>query len=85
MEYSTAGLEITYLVNGNSIFLPASGSITGSEYMQDPGTTGNYWSSSVFGMTCDYGIVASFDMGNKDFARNEATRYLGLSIRPVTE
>ncbi|MBR0240806.1 MAG: Ig-like domain-containing protein [Bacteroidales bacterium] len=84
-KYSTAGLEITYLVNGNSIFLPASGTISGSEYMVDPGKTGNYWSSSVFGMTCDYGIVASFDMGDKDFARNESTRYLGVSIRPVTE
>ena len=68
--------------NGNSIFLPAAGQGVDT-YLYEAGSFGYYWSSSL-----DTGGPSSawrvyFDSGN--IYRFYNSRYLGHSVRPVTE
>ena len=72
--------------NGNSIFLPAAGFRSGSEFSLDHnGYSGEYWSSTPSpngeGNDCSY-IISFDDTGNK-FTYYRRGR--GYSIRPVTE
>ena len=65
--------------NGNSIFLPAAG-YRDDIHLNDAGSFGDYWSSSL------YQIVAWYVYFNSsDVKRSYNRRYLGFSIRPVTE
>ena len=68
--------------NGNSIFLPAAGA-SGNITRYYAGTYGNYWSSSL--NTCDIyeAWYVTFDSDN--FYRDSYTRYVGISVRAVTE
>ncbi len=78
------GWEITYLVNGNSIFLPAAGS---PNYFWSANNDGRYWirsyapyDSPIYAY--DLGITSSdvFASGGRYWSR-----YCGLSVRPVCE
>lgn len=74
------GHLITSKVNGNSIFLPAAGSISGS-ITQDHGLYGKYWSSTL-GEGDRYAcIMYSSERGYG--MTNDKLRYEGYTIRPV--
>lgn len=68
--------------NGNSIFLPAAGDLFMLDFKY-AGSVGTYWSSSL-----DAGIpYNAVDFGfNSDLVSwNNNQRYIGYSVRPVTE
>lgn len=70
------GWLITYLKNSNSIFLPA----TSWSYADDP-DTGYYWTSSLISPDGAWLLVFS----SKWLGVSSDGRFVGLSIRPVSE
>ncbi len=66
--------------NGNSIFLSAAGRRYGSS-LYNPGSYGNYWSSSLNALEPHYACSLDFDSAGYDWYYNY--RFLGLSVRPV--
>lgn len=76
-----------YLVtgpNGNAIFLPSSGICYGTDIYNYRGSRGYYWSASLSGtVSClAYYLKCGVSSG---FLAHEDYRYLGFSVRPVTE
>ncbi len=76
------GYRVTSKTNGNSIFLPAAGYRYEGGLLNE-GSNGYYWSSSL---TTDepyraWGVYFDSDEVNRLIGR----RYLGFSVRPVTE
>lgn len=80
------GRLVTSKTKGNSIFLPAAGTWSG-DYVQNAGSRGNYWSSSLnTDSQFDDPVFAwrvSFYSGGVDRSKNG--RSYGYSVRPVTE
>lgn len=73
-----------YLVtgqNGNSIFLPAAGSHSGTTWY-DAGTKGAYWTSDVYPDNCK--VAYEFYFYSNFIGWSFMDRYVGLPIRPVT-
>lgn len=70
------GYEVTGS-NGNSIFLPAAGNISGSH--------GYYWSSTLWSNynDCDYACGLRFHSGFRDWVASE--RCYSRSVRPVSK
>ena len=68
--------------NGNSIFLPAAGDRYGSEAGYR-GIVGVYWSSLLPGNGSDHAHLLYFDSDYHDWYYSY--RYVGLSVRPVSE
>ena len=68
--------------NGNSIFLPAAGA-SGNITRYYAGTYGNYWSSSLNTGDIYEAWYVTFDSDN--VYRDSYTRYVGISVRAVTE
>lgn len=66
----------------NWIFLPAAG-FRCKDYHSVVGSIGYYWSLSLSTDRPDYAYSVSFDSG--DFGGDDHDRYLGLSVRPVSE
>ncbi len=67
--------------NGNSLFLPAGGSIEDSS-LESVGIDGNYWSSTP---EIDNTHIANgiyFDMNNCE--RRFINRYVGINVRPIS-
>ena len=75
------GMLVTSKVNDKSIFLPASGTRSGTS-LSSLGTFGSYWSSSV---RLDYPYDAYYVFIRSDGAHNTSfdSRYHGSQIRPV--
>ena len=72
-----------YLVsasNGNSIFLPAAGYLSGTN-LKFVGTFGNYWSSSLD--TDIPGLAWYVNLYSSYVSRNTNCRFCGYSVRPV--
>ena len=68
--------------NGNSIFLPAAGRLNDST-LEETGNSGFYWSSQPVEDRSDYAYVINFD--SSDWPIGWGRRYVGSSIRPVTD
>ncbi len=68
--------------NGNSIFLPAAGYRDGTG-VYDRGSYGGYWSSSLGSSLSDYAYYLLFNSDNRVWSF--IYRYIGLSVRPVSE
>ena len=66
----------------NWIFLPAAG-YRYEVYLNDVGSYGNYWSSSLHTDYTDYAYDMSFNSSSIDGYGN--SRYIGQSVRPVSE
>ncbi len=66
--------------SGYSIFLPAAGRRYGSS-LNYAGSLSYYWSSTLYNTDYAYGL--RFDSGN--YSRYGIMRYLGCSVRPVTD
>ena len=76
-ENGVKGYRITSKKNGNSIFLPAAGYITGKEVTTDE-LYCHYHSSSLYGYYT-YGCVAT----PSSFSFTTHQRYIGYPIRPI--
>ena len=92
-EWKTEGGHKGYRVtgkNGNSIFLPATGSYIDTS-LQRLGINGGYWSSTLSGSTLPYeSLYAKYIyftyLTDSNYIKIEGfSRMCGLSIRPVTE
>ena len=71
--------------NGNSIFLPAAGYRT-FDYLDNAGSRGDYWSSSLYTDYPDYPDYAcTVTFISYKFYRGDNLRHNGLPVRPVTE
>lgn len=68
--------------NGNSIFLPAAG-YRYNAYLNNAGSYGFYWSSSLSTGRPGLAYGVDFDSGNVN--RSSSGRYDGFSVRPVSE
>ena len=76
------GFRVTSKINGNSIFLPAAG-YRSSRSLNGDETGGYYWSSSV---DTEFPYTAWRVFINADgVCRCNLNRYVGISVRPVTE
>ena len=68
--------------NGNSIFLPAAG-IRDDTYLDNAGSSGYYWSSSIYTFHPNIALYVDFYSYNVNRYYND--RYYGRSVRPVSE
>ena len=68
--------------SGNSIFLPAAGCRCGAR-LDDAGSFGYYWSSSLYTGYSGYAWYVDFYSGG--VGRGGDGRYYGQSVRPLTE
>ncbi len=68
---------------GNSIFLPAADGLYGSSLYRD-GSCGYYWSSTPGDYSNDYAFGLGFNSDNQ-YMYSYYYRFIGLSVRPVTE
>ena len=75
------GYEVTG-TNGNSIFLPAAG-FRNSSSLGRAGSYGRYWSSTPDSSGSSYAYYLSFYSSSVN--RFSSYRYLGQSVRPVSE
>ena len=79
------GMLVT-ATNGNSIFLPAAGNRSGSgSHLNNAGSVGRYWSSSLGTDYPDYARYVDFDSDDVGRVWVYCLRYYGLSVRPVSE
>jgi hypothetical protein len=78
-EDGVAGRRFTSRINGNSIFLPASGSRSGTG-LNGRGSNGYYWSASLYSQTLGYNLY--FDSTGVGPA-NYSDRFYGFSVRAV--
>ncbi len=74
-----AGYKFT-ASNGNSIFLPASGSRNGTT-VSNEGVAGFYWTGSHESSAVDYANTLNFSQSGA--STGVSTRYEGLAVRPV--
>ena len=84
-DYNGTGVR-GYLVtgpNGNTIFFPASG-YCDDDYLNDRGSDGNYWYSSLFSSDAYYAYSLYFYSGNFGPSTN-SDRCYGYPVRPVAE
>ena len=75
------GYKVKSQKNGNSIFLPAAGNRHGAD-LDNAGSRGDYWSSSLDTTHSSYARRLGFDSGEHG-RRGSCFRYYGLSVRPV--
>ena len=78
-EDGVTGRRFTSRINGNSIFFPASGIRYGAG-LDSHGSSGLYWSSSLYSQAYGYGL--HFYSGGVNPA-NDNGRFYGLSVRAV--
>ena len=80
------GWKITYLLNGNSIFLPAAGGWSLSGF-NNAGSSGYYWSSSLNPSynNSSSRVALNFYFDKYWGHQNSGYRYEGYTIRPVTD
>ena len=74
------GRKITSKSNGNSIFLPAAGYRSGTNFYES-GSGGYYWSRSLCTGDCNYACYLRFY--SSDICAGYYYRYDGQSVRPV--
>ncbi len=77
------GYKVTSKSNGNSIFLPAAGIRSGTD-LNDAGSYGYYWSSSITSAPYSAWYV-SFGAGGIYGSSYYSTRCGGKSVRPVSK
>ena len=82
-NYNGSGINgsLVKATNGNSIFLPAAGYRNSSD-LRGAGSSGCYWSSFLCANYPGVAYVISF---SSDHTSSGSDRYLGRSVRPVSE
>ena len=83
-NYNGTGVNgrLVTATNGNSIFLPAAGYRYNTS-LGNVGSYGYYWSSSLYTDNPDFAWFVFFD--SSDVVRGYFNRFLGQSVRPVSE
>lgn len=78
------GMLITSKSNGNTLFLPAAGSLSGTDNSFES-WTGNCWSRTVYVTKPEFAYCLEFGSFNsEDFLKLiGSTRYTGIVVRPV--
>lgn len=76
------GWQVTYLVNGNTLFFPVAGSMSGDQ-LANGNNVGYYWSSSLVQNSPN--DVTYLYLGPGGIGTNTGYRFYGRSIRPVQE
>ena len=76
------GMKVTG-PNGNSIFLPAAGRRSDTDFLVR-GSDGRYWSASLFGSFSNFAFCLDFSVDN-GHSYDYWFRYNGFTVRPVTE
>ena len=76
------GYKVTSMSNGNSIFMPASGGRAGTA-SAGLGSYGDYWSSTLDSPYPNNAWRVYFSSGSVN--RNDDGRYVGRSVRPVSD
>ena len=76
------GYKVTSKKNGNSIFLPAAGYRNGTE-VDDRGSCGYYWSSSLYSSFCIYACRLYFCRGDRGW--DDGGCCFGFPVRPVCD
>lgn len=79
-QWNGGGYLVTSKKNGATLILPAAGGRGGS-LLSGSGSSGGYWSRSLFPGKSYYAYYVSFDRGNVGTSGNY--RYLGRSVRAV--
>ena len=69
--------------NGNSIFLPAAGAWVYTN-LDQAGSLANYWTASLFPDASDAALFVQFSSGAISLGSGYS-RFMGFSVRPVTE
>jgi len=83
MRNGVGGHLITSKENGNSIFLPASGEMVGSQ-IEGAGTYGKYWSRTLnFGSNTNINDACILHTLQNGCGMGHIQRYTGLCVRPV--
>ena len=77
------GYKVTSVVNRNSIFLPAAG-YRYDDGLDDAGSTGDYWSSSLYTNNNNSAYYVYFNSSYVDWG-NYGSRYAGRTVRAVCE
>lgn len=77
------GWLVTYLVNNNSIFLPAAGYWSANNFSFNVGILGYYWSSSLYADLPKEAIFLYFSSTEVYTGRFDRSK--GFPVRPVTE
>ena len=77
------GMLVTSNVNGNQIFLPATGYRANTDGISD-GSFGSYWSNSVYELRSHSANYLNFSSASGVSERSDY-RYYGRTVRPVTE
>ena len=84
--WTTKGGNTGYLVtgpSGNSIFLPAAGSMSGTS-LEDAGDAGCYWTSTPYSLNDKRAMGMTFISGGSKWTTTDwNARDLGFTIRPV--
>lgn len=70
--------------NGNSIFLPAAG-YRESLSFSSRGSCGNYWSNTLVDNINDLACGLRFNISNHEYWPGSNRRFIGQTIRPVTD
>ena len=78
-EDGVAGRRFTSRINGNSIFFPAAGYRYGTG-LNDHGSSGYYWSSSLYSSTNGYGLYFNSAGMNPAYY---SIRFYGFTVRAV--
>lgn len=79
-QNGVGGYKVISKTNGKSIFLPTTG-FRDDLGLNDAGSNGSYWSSSLDTNNSNFASYLSFDSSNVD--SDEELRYYGQSVRPV--
>jgi hypothetical protein len=81
-QNGVSGYKVTSVKNGNSIFIPVAGCryISG---LNDAGSRGYYWSSSLYTGSPYYAYILLFYSGSVDWYYS--LRYIGFTVRPVCQ
>lgn len=77
------GMLVTSTVNGNQIFLPATGYRVNTDGISD-GSFGSYWSNSVYELRSHSANSLNFSSARRVYLYSDY-RYYGRTVRPVTE
>ena len=80
-QNGVSGYKVASKINRNSIFLPAAGDRNGAS-VNNVGSSGYYWSSSLYGVTPHRSYRMRFDSGQVDWY-DDYIRSLGHTVRAV--
>ena len=79
---SPAGYRLVSKINGNELFLPASGHMEGAQPAQSA-SIARYWTSSTGSYEEEAVYYGMYDSRGLTISRNSGERALGYAIRPV--